>query len=716
MIKTNFTFLLCLLILFPCFRLLAGNNQETHLADSTFQSSDVKQLLDLAKRYITKDPAKGLEFAREAAKVAMATADNESLTMAYHYLGESFGALMAHDSAIVYYYKHIKRLSPADSAADFSTHNQLGSSYHFLNRQDSALYFLQIALDIALMQSHDEFQLAAVYNNLAMVYDATGNFDLAVDYYMDALKIFERLGEMNEVATLYNNIGTISYTTDKFDKSIEYFKKALQISKELGNDPAMVMAMINLGNGYKKNQQFDEAEKILQDAILLSSEAKLNHELTRATLNLGTVYYQLKDYTNAHSHFLQAYNLSVQQGLIIGKLYAGINLAQTEIRLGNLESAGERLKVTEQIIIDQNYDSFKEDLFMVKSEMEEAKGNFQQAIHYFKLFKAFKDSVSEAKNVARMEELLVKYETEKKSLENQQLRDKNIIQKKTIQNQQLLVGLLVAIFLLFAGHLITIIISRKKLARVNKQLTGLNSQLNQKRMHLAEANETKDRLFSIIAHDLRSPFNSLLGFLELLVEDFDSFDDDEKLEIIESVNKQAVTTFGLLENLLQWSMSQRGLFQVNMKIRPLFPIIASQLEELVSRAEAKKLIIENNVSPEIEALVDKEMTQTIFRNLINNSIKFTGQGGKITITAITQNELTILNISDTGIGMSDEIANRLFSDHYPESRQGTESEKGTGLGLMIVKDFIEKQNAQIKVQSKTGEGSTFTILFKNRNV
>jgi signal transduction histidine kinase/Tfp pilus assembly protein PilF len=623
---------------------------------------------------------------------------------------------LAHDSAIVYLYKHIKRLPPADSAVDFSTHNLLGTSYHFLNRQDSALHFLQIARDIAINQANDEFNLAAVYNNLAMVYDATGNFDLAVDRYMDALKIFERLGKMKEVATLYNNVGTISHATGQFDKSINYFKKSLQISEELGNNPAMVMAMINLGTAYKNLQQLDKAEKILQDAVVLSSEAKLDHELMRATLNLGTVYYQMKDYTNAHSHFLQAYNQSIEQNIVIGKLYAGINLAETEILLGNLQTAGELIKETEKIIIDQNYDSFKEDLFRVKSEMEEANGNFQQAIHYFKLFKAFKDSVGEVKNVARMEELLVKYETEKKTLENQQLRDKNIIQKKTIQNQQLLVGLLVAIFLFFAGHLITIIISRKKLARVNKELTELNKQVNLKRERLAQANETKDRLFSIIAHDLRSPFNSLLGFLDLLIDDFDNFDDKEKLDILESVNKQAVTTFGLLENLLQWSMNQRGLFQVNLEITPLLPILESQLEELGSRAKAKQIVIENNVSPQTEALIDKEMAKTIFRNLINNSIKFTGQGGKITITATTENEFTILNISDTGIGMSKEIAERLFSDHYPESRPGTESEKGTGLGLMIVGDFIQKQNAQIKVQSKAGEGSTFTILFKSRNV
>jgi len=683
---------------------------------TTYQSqsdtSDINKKLIEAKRLINVDPLQGIKISREAEKLALQNQDHQSLLMAYYFLGENYYAIQYHDSAIIYLKKHLAGQTPEDSAVDFSSHNLLGASYHSLPNRDSAFYFLDIAREIALVRDYNEGHLAAVHNNMAMVYDAYGDMNTAIDYYMKALIMFEKLGETENVATLYNNIGVLNQSSGENEKSIEYFLKSLEIADKNGNISAIIRATTNLGTSYSALERFDEAREAFERAMNLSTQLGYDFEITRAYFSLGNLYLRTKDFENAKAHFLKSYEMSVKLDIPVGMLYNNLNLAETETFLGDFASAGERLKEAEKIINDFGFDLHRDQLLTGYFELEEAMGNYKNALHYYKLARTFEDSIREANNIARLQDILARYESEKKTLENQQLRDKNLIQETTIQNQRLIGGLFVLTFLFLTGLLIIIIIRRKNLSKFNSELTKLNKTLNEQRDRLALSNETKDKLFSIIAHDLRSPFNGLLGFLNLLIEDFDNYDDTEKLEILNSVKKQADTTFGLLENLLQWSMAQGGLFRVKLQLLPLQPIVDVQIEDLASRAGAKNIKIINLLQPEIKAVIDEDMTNTIFRNLINNSIKFTNQGGQITISGNYAEGYTVVKIQDNGIGMNKELSEGLFGDHYPESRVGTQSEKGTGLGLMIVKDFINKQNATIQVQSAQGQGSTFTIRFQ----
>ena len=226
---------------------------------------------------------------------------------------------------------------------------------------------------------------------------------------------------------------------------------------------------------------------------------------------------------------------------------------------------------------------------------------------------------------------------------------------------------------------------------------------------LEVANNTKVKLFNIIAHDLRSPFNSIIGLTQLLNERYESFSEIDKKQIILKLKEASENTFTLLENLLVWSLSQRDGIQVKPEMIDLYEIASLQMGVFDSVARNKNIIIKNQIIPGTSANADRSMVTTIIRNLINNALKFTHSEGIITITSVVKNDKIGITVTDTGVGMEADILNGLFKLSEMQSTAGTANEKGTGLGLMVCKEFVEKNGGEIWVESEKGKGSRFTF-------
>ncbi len=222
-----------------------------------------------------------------------------------------------------------------------------------------------------------------------------------------------------------------------------------------------------------------------------------------------------------------------------------------------------------------------------------------------------------------------------------------------------------------------------------------------------ELNATKDKLFSIIAHDLRSPFNGILGLSELLIENFKKHEEIEAKEFLRLINSSAKETLVLLDNLLNWAKSQTGQIDFSPKEIDLSPIIFEIIELSNPIAKLKEISIIQNQSGEIKVYADEDMVRTVLRNLISNAIKFTKHGGEIIVsTAFDQNQVEI-SVSDNGIGMNAKTLKKLFDISTNTTTPGTENEKGSGLGLVLCKEFVEKQGGKIRAKSKVGKGSDF---------
>ncbi|MFP4114578.1 MAG: response regulator [Spirochaetota bacterium] len=241
------------------------------------------------------------------------------------------------------------------------------------------------------------------------------------------------------------------------------------------------------------------------------------------------------------------------------------------------------------------------------------------------------------------------------------------------------------------------------LARINAHIT-----IKRQREELDRLNATKDRLFSVISHDLRGPFMGLLGALELLRDSTDDMDARTTHELIESLYDSAEKTYHLLENLLEWARSQRRT-EMHQRAVDLRELVLENVQLFGIAAEQKGITLSANVPDSLAVYADRDMISTVVRNLVNNAVKFTPANGSVTVEATSRREFVELQVRDTGIGIPEEHIDGLFELGKSVSRSGTSGEHGSGLGLMLAHDYVVRNGGTITVESTPGEGSSFRV-------
>jgi CheY-like chemotaxis protein len=247
--------------------------------------------------------------------------------------------------------------------------------------------------------------------------------------------------------------------------------------------------------------------------------------------------------------------------------------------------------------------------------------------------------------------------------------------------------------------------AQEVLARVDTHL-----KLRAQSKKLQELNATKDRFFSIIAHDLRGPLGGFMGLTEMMADDNQYFTESEKKEMMSDLSHSARNTFSLLENLLEWSQMDRGFTEFKPKKLYLLDVVTECISIVAGPAKGKMIGLIAQITNEPIVFADKNMIQTVIRNLLSNAIKFTPKGGEVTISAKAgENNRMVISVKDTGIGMREELRNNLFRIDANTKRPGTEGEQSTGLGLLLCKEFVEKHGGEIWVESVPDQGSVFSF-------
>jgi signal transduction histidine kinase len=240
-----------------------------------------------------------------------------------------------------------------------------------------------------------------------------------------------------------------------------------------------------------------------------------------------------------------------------------------------------------------------------------------------------------------------------------------------------------------------------------KERSIAEEHLAHSNQELAQINVEKDKLFTILAHDLRSPLGSMMKLSELLVENSKDFDENEILDVADTLHKSATQTFQLLNDLLAWSAVQMGSGERENEVFPILNSIAENISLLSSDADRKQIKISLDVGPELTVFADKFAIQTVLRNLISNAIKFTQHQGEIIIKAEKHNDIVKISITDNGIGIAKDKQKKIFKIDAVSSTPGTDGEKGTGFGLLLCKDLVERNGGEINLASEKGKGSTF---------
>jgi signal transduction histidine kinase len=238
--------------------------------------------------------------------------------------------------------------------------------------------------------------------------------------------------------------------------------------------------------------------------------------------------------------------------------------------------------------------------------------------------------------------------------------------------------------------------------------------LLQNELHLRKLNATKDKLFSVIAHDLKGPFSNIVGFSTLLNDEFDKFQTSEIKEFVNIISRSAVQTMQLLDNLLDWSRLQQKGIIFNPANIDLTELINDILEQTKGQAGAKGIKLINLVYETLICFADENMLKIIIRNLVSNAVKFTNQGGRVVVNAVKTDNFTEISVTDNGVGIQSENIEKLFKIESEISTRGTASETGTGLGLILCREFVEKHSGNIKVESTPGKGSKFSFTIRDK--
>ncbi|HAG16462.1 MAG TPA: hypothetical protein DCG69_08065 [Bacteroidales bacterium] len=343
---------------------------------------------------------------------------------------------------------------------------------------------------------------------------------------------------------------------------------------------------------------------------------------------------------------------------------------------------------------------------------------------------------SQENNQKMVQKYIVDYQTITNSLTNCKLKDKNdlvnnlislhsleeekiflkqseILQKESLNRRSLFLVITLILSILLIWFIVKIARINNKIKIANQILLEQNETIKKQNAQLEILISTKDKLFSIIAHDLRSPFNSILGFSNLLMEHIKEYETDQIVQHVAYINKNAKSTLDLLDKLLNWAKNQTGQIQFNPQNLNLNPLIREVIASLEFSARIKNISLEFAPLAEIEVFADSNMLKTIVRNSVQNAIKFTHSQGKVEILTASLPQGVKISVVDNGIGMSKEIVDNLFFIDKTTIAAGTANEKGSGLGLILCKEFIEKHNGKIEIESREGKGSSFSFILSH---
>ena len=317
------------------------------------------------------------------------------------------------------------------------------------------------------------------------------------------------------------------------------------------------------------------------------------------------------------------------------------------------------------------------------------------------------DGLPDQVRMLRLIEMQMKFDNKIRENQIQLLEKTNEINALNLEKQETLKMFFLLVLLLLTIFLFVFIFKFRSLSKTKAQLEAQKEAIEKANTRLTEANAMRDKLFAIVSHDLRSPFSSIVSFSRIIKRDIDQLDRDELRSLVADLDKSVITINDLLDNLLQWSVAQSGSLTYRPEYLQLKEAVDGSLSVYWQHAREKGISIERDVVFDFIVWADQHLTGGILRNLLSNAIKFTPSGGRIKITAERAGNEVHVCVSDTGVGMAPDEQAKLFSHTTFFTTRGTDDERGSGLGLLICKEFVQRQGGRIWLVSEKHKGSSF---------
>lgn len=599
-----------------------------------------------------------------------------------------------------------------------------------------------VAIEIA-KKANRTMQLAECYNALALNYAQKSDYPNALMNELNAESYFKKANSERGLAKVYQNMGNIYISVAQYDKAKSYLDSAIKYNFKSNRKNQLAINYMSLADIQNNERKHYEALRSLNTALGYSISYSNDLYTAEVYLLMCSTHRYLKNYTNALKYINKFDSINTIKNKTDFKIRSQMERVTLQImniidtntnkpvmtifgkdKTSNLTNT---IKVINKLLDYYTRVNYLPQTLICYELLSYAYlelGDKNKTKYYFNKHKIFNDSLTGTNQIRNLTMAEVRFNI---AMKDQQLRRKT---EEITKNQEQLLNSIVAVVVLCVVLVIIFILWQRnrrqkiELFEKNSIITDANielenllevvsekqQQIEKANIELNKANVTKDKFFSILSHDLKSPFTGILGLSELLSSEAENMKTKEITSIGSSIHNSAKHTFELLNQLLDWSRSQLGVISFEPSHLNINSLIDRIIKSSQSSASVKNLSIETNYCSNSQIEADDNMLSTVIRNLLNNSIKFTPTGGKIVIETKIEDQFIQISIKDNGVGINSDVLENLFKLGSVTSTLGTNNEKGTGLGLILCKEFVEKHGGKIWAESEVSRGSNFHIL------
>lgn len=572
--------------------------------------------------------------------------------------------------------------------------------------------------------------------SISISYLKLSSYDNSLEYALEMLSIHEENKYSNGIASASNQIGHVYFRLKQYDDALYYYKRTL--SQDLENVSMKYKAAAYRGMAAVEETKNNNIEglKFAKKAIEIYRDIKNNTGITSSINTIADIYQNMGKNSEAIDYCLDG--LAIARKINNHWIEASFSLHLGELSISNdINKAQEYIHTALKIAVKIKAKSIELDAYNTLVQLESKKGNYKQALKYSE--KAFKltndlsidtvnDRVAELKIIQEIEEKereidrlkntakINALELERQASELDLLNKERIISSLQLKSEKLNYKFLISIIVFIATALLLLYLRYRLFKRTQRKIESQSNDIHIKNKKLEELNATKDRFFSIISHDLRNPISSIVSLAKMLRENLTNYTPAELKTYIDAIYESSDQTYKLLNDLLSWATMQLRNTEPAPSTCSIIDITNSAIKHLEILTKEKNIFIENMINKDLFIYVDKNMINTVIRNLLANAIKFTPKNGRINILNEINDNYVTIHIKDFGSGISKKDQTDIFHIDKIISRKGTDGETGTGLGLSLCKDLVEKNGSELKLTSELGKGSDFFFTLPIKNI
>ncbi len=683
-----------------------GNTQFQSKTDSLRQVVNSKTgiekisaQLDLALQLYERENSEAMNLAQLALKAIPKTGQQALQMRAYFVLGE---ISQQTDNAILSqaYYDSALFLSDKIDDTRFKSDIllQKGIGQHILGKHLDALQTFNSAIQIGRMSGNFRV-VGGAYSMMGTIFREHGLYDRAIEYIIKSRMNYEKASFTEGYAWSAYLLGRIYADLQLWRKALDYYQQALDNYIEIAaidqnkNGVAICYEQITLI--YIQLGKLEEARESNKKTLEIYLENNSTYGISNTDATQGRIEYAAGNYAVAEKYLERALEKKIEMNDLLNQSRVNEYLGLSKIKSGKIQEGLNSIEKGLEIAISTNQKKNQMDIYSELADVYHDLDRPEKVIYYQDKIIEIQDELLSGGATIKMEQLQSIYELDAKNAQIADLEKINEINALRIRQHRISnIFFGTGIFMATFAALMAFWFYRR---------------IRQKNRQLHEANAAKDKFFAIIAHDLRGPTSTIAAFIDHIYSDFDQLSKAKLKELLHVLQKSSRNANSLLENLLFWSRSQSNKIKYVPQKLVLNEIFSSSYLSLEQSVEEKEIDFSFEMNGDLIVWADPNMLQTIIRNLLSNAIKFTRRGGKVRVGTHANQGNAIVTIADNGIGIEKDALSTLFDIDNKYRKPGTENEMSTGLGLILVKDFIEKNGGTIRIESKIGKGTTVTF-------